>query len=416
MQYISKKICFFLRIKFTDFQISVLYRKVLFIRGKAPHANRPIFLNMSIIDRYVLAEWAKVFIAAIAVTLGILILHNMYDDLGEMLNLGASVWTILHYYWLYMPIFVPVVLPISLLISVIFVLGNFHKNSEITAMRASGMSVFRITRALWFMGLVLSLFLFWINSHLVPTSMEKSKQLFADMRASSQNLSAAARANLDGISLLCFNNRVDSRMWFINHYNSANGEASGVEIHNIAPNGYESSKILARLGKFDELQKCWVFTDGQEVSFDENTGRQTSASVFDTRTYTNYRENPEIMKLSMSRAKDLSLFELQKLLKASGDSSSEAMRPYAVMLASKWASPFACLIVVAIAIPFSIAGVRTNPMVGVSKTAGLFFAYYVLDSIFGALGSNGTLPITLAAWIPNVGMMLFALSLYRKDI
>lgn len=50
--------------------------------------------------------------------------------------------------------------------------------------------------------------------------------------------------------------------------------------------------------------------------------------------------------------------------------------------------PFACIIVVAIAIPFSVAGVRTNPMVGVSKTVGLFFVYFVLDSALGAVGAG----------------------------
>ncbi len=374
------------------------------------------FFYMSIIDRYVFVEWAKVFLVTIAVTLGILLLHDMYNDLGDMLNYGASVATIIYYYWLLLPTFIPVVLPISLLISVIFVLGNFHKNNEITAMRASGMNVFRITRSLWFAGLMLSFFLFWINSHLVPSSVEKAKNLFDDMRYASQKTKADSADNIGKISLLCFNNRADSRMWFLNRYSPATQRAYGVEIHNIAPNGFESSKILAREGVYDDVDKCWFFTDGQEIFFDENTGKQIKNEVFKKRYYRNYKEDPDIMKLSMSRPKDLSLFELQKLLAASGDSDSEAMRPFAVKLASNWASPFACLIVVAIAIPFSIAGVRTNPMVGVSKTAALFFSYYILDSVFNALGANGTLPVTLAAWIPNVAMLVFALSLYRKDI
>lgn len=371
---------------------------------------------MSIIDRYVFVEWAKVFFVTIAVTLGILLLHDMYNDLGDMLNFGASVPTIIYYYWLLLPTFIPVVLPISLLISVIFVLGNFHKNNEITAMRASGMNVFRITRSLWFAGLMLSFFLFWISSHLVPSSVEKAKNLFADIRHEAQKTKAGSADNIDKISLLCFNNRADSRMWFLNRYSPATQRAYGVEIHNIAPNGFESSKILAREGVYDDVDKCWFFIQGQEIFFDAESGKQIKNEVFEKRYYRNYKEDPDIMKLSMSRPKDLSLFELQKLLNASGDSDSEAMRPFAVKLASNWASPFACLIVVAIAIPFSIAGVRTNPMVGVSKTAALFFSYYILDSVFNALGANGTLPVTLAAWIPNVAMLLFALTLYRKDI
>lgn len=78
--------------------------------------------------------------------------------------------------------------------------------------------------------------------------------------------------------------------------------------------------------------------------------------------------------------------------------------------------PFACIIVVAIAIPFSVAGVRTNPMVGVSKTVGLFFVYFVLDSALGAVGGRGIIPPLWAAAIPNIAMLFFALSLYRKVV
>ena len=113
------------------------------------------------------------------------------------------------------------------------------------------------------------------------------------------------------------------------------------------------SQILAREGVYDDVDKCWFFIQGQEIFFDAESGKQVKNEVFEKRYYRNYKEDPDIMKLSMSRPKDLSLFELQKLLNASGDSDSEAMRPFAVKLASNWASPFACLIVVAIAIPFS---------------------------------------------------------------
>lgn len=59
---------------------------------------------------------------------------------------------------------------------------------------------------------------------------------------------------------------------------------------------------------------------------------------------------------------------------------------------------------------------RTNPMVGVSKTVGLFFVYFVLDSALGAVGGRGIIPPLWAAAIPNIAMLFFALSLYRKVV
>ena len=89
---------------------------------------------------------------------------------------------------------------------------------------------------------------------------------------------------------------------------------------------------------------------------------------------------------------------------------------YEVRLYNIWLSPLICVIVVAIAIPFSVAGVRTNPMVGVSKTVAMFFTYYIIDNIFSALGGAGYMPPFIAAFAPAAIMFVFALSLYRKVI
>lgn len=371
---------------------------------------------MRIVDRYVFVEWLKVFAATVGVTLGILILNDMYNELDDLLVFKASTGRICYYYWLLIPSFIPVVLPISLLISVVFILGNFHKNNEIVAMRAAGMNVWQITRSLWLAGALLAGFLFWINASVVPTSKENAATLYNNLKFESERKNLQEDKLIGKISLLCFKNRADGRLWFINKFSQASKKAYGVEIHLTDEKGRETSKILAKEGVFDDLDMCWFFMNGQQIFFDPETSSPIRADVFDKKYYRDFKENPQIMKLSMSRPKDLSLFELQKLIAAAGDEKSEHMRPYAEQLMSLWVSPFACIIVIAIAIPFSISGVRTNPMVGVSKTAGLFFTYYILDSLFTAMGSSGLIPIFLAAVVPNLLMLVFALTLYRKAL
>ena len=88
-----------------------------------------------LLDRYIFCEWLKIFLIAIGVTLGILILHNMYDNLGHLIEWGASTKEMIRYYTYLLPTLVPVVLPISLLLSLIYILGSLHRNNEITVMR-----------------------------------------------------------------------------------------------------------------------------------------------------------------------------------------------------------------------------------------------------------------------------------------
>lgn len=370
---------------------------------------------MNLLDRYVFIEWLKVFLIAIGVTLGILILHDMYDNLGKLLEWNASTEEILLYYGLFTPTVIPIVLPISLLLSLIFILGTFHRNNEITAMRAAGMNIFKITRSLWFAGVLLAGGLFWLNADAIPYCKENNRELFENIKFAKQR----ETLDLSQVGLVqtpCFNNRKDGRLWFMNSFSQATNRGKGVTISILDNLGREISRVMAREGIYDDVDKCWFFVDGQEITFDASSNRATKAVGFDKKIYKNFNEEPEIMMLSLRRPKDLSMNETNKLLVSMGNNSAPEALPYLVRKYSIFFSPFACIIVVAIAIPFSVAGVRTNPMVGVSKTVGLFFLYFILDSALGAVGGRGIISPLWAAAIPNILMLGFALTLYRKVV
>jgi len=280
-------------------------------------------------------------------------------------------------------------------------------------MKAAGIHVFRISRSLWGASVVLAGLLFYLNAHLVPYCIEASRITQETLKFESEKISGATN-NVGIINYLAFNNRLDSRIWFMNRFSQSTNIASGVEVHILDEDGNEKSAIKAREGVFDDVDKCWFFTDGQEIFFDTETGRPVKLEYFNKRYYKDFNEDPTIMKLSTRRAKDLSVTELQTLISSLG--AKNEMLPYNVALHNIMTSPLVCIIVVALAIPFSIAGVRTNPMVGVSKTVALFFAYYVILNIFTAIGSRGILSPALAAWAPNIIALLFALSLYRKNL
>ena len=62
---------------------------------------------MSLIDRYILKEWAAGFALTLGVIVGILILQNMYDMLPDLLDIGASVGEVCFYYVLALPAYLP---------------------------------------------------------------------------------------------------------------------------------------------------------------------------------------------------------------------------------------------------------------------------------------------------------------------
>ena len=95
---------------------------------------------MRLLDRYILAEWAKVFALALLSFVGIMLLSDGYNRIPEFLDLGAGWGTIIAYLLLGLVRNLSLLIPISLLISVIFVLATMNRNHEISAARAAGIT------------------------------------------------------------------------------------------------------------------------------------------------------------------------------------------------------------------------------------------------------------------------------------
>ncbi len=107
---------------------------------------------ISVLDRHVLKEWAKIFFMTLGAMVGMLLISAVYNNLQELLGWETPAGTIFEFFLMTAMGFLPVVIPVSLLVSLLFILGHFHKNQEITAWRAAGLGIFRITRSLWVAG------------------------------------------------------------------------------------------------------------------------------------------------------------------------------------------------------------------------------------------------------------------------
>ena len=94
--------------------------------------------------------------------------------------------------------------------------------------------------------------------------------------------------------------------------------------------------------------------------------------------------------------------------------NSQKATPYAVRYFSLIAETLGPLIVIAIAIPFAVSGMRVNPAVGVSKSFGLFFLYYIFANIASSLATKQLVDPLLAAWLPNIGMAALAAWLFSR--
>ena len=117
------------------------------------------------------------------------------------------------------------------------------------------------------------------------------------------------------------------------------------------------------------------------------------------------RDDPRLMLLLRQDAEDLSFFEVRQILETLTPKENPKLLSHAVYYHQMLAETMRCLIMVGLAIPFAMTGVRANPAVGVSKSLALFLGYYLLTVVSTTLAERGFVEPLLAAWFPNLIMM-----------
>jgi lipopolysaccharide export system permease protein len=99
---------------------------------------------------------------------------------------------------------------------------------------------------------------------------------------------------------------------------------------------------------------------------------------------------------------EISLAQLLSAIRLDPQMDTKDRRWVYTQLHGRLASPWTCLVVVLIAIPFGAMGGRRNVFFGVAGSIFIFFVYYVLLQLGLALGAGGFMPPALAAWLPNL--------------
>jgi lipopolysaccharide export system permease protein len=364
-------------------------------------------------DRHLLREWLKVLGLVLVASLGLLMMQVMYDKFRDLRDIGAKAADMAVYLLVTVPSFFAIVLPLALLVSLLFSLGQLHRHFEFTPMRAAGVGVFRLTRPIWAFGVLCCFLSLWLNSSIIPWSVEESRSVYEQLQFRREAKSAVAD-QVGAVYDMAFDNQSGRRMWFFNRYSQFTQHGYGVSVSELDGQRRETKRLLAGEAWFDSTTKGWRFRHGRELEFDVETGVQTSSAPFDEKLEPGYEEDPKLMLLVDQRPVDLSFFELRRVIdyyKADGNTKGIA---YAVRYFGLLADMLGPLIVIGIAVPFAMSGVRVNPAVGVSKSIGLFLLYYVLNNFATSLAIQQLMSPGMAAWLPNLGMAALAAWLFAR--
>jgi lipopolysaccharide export system permease protein len=360
---------------------------------------------MRLLDRYLIRELIFPLVCCLCGFLMFWIFSDLFTRIGEYQKNHLLSRDIAEYYLVSTPAFLGIVLPLGLLLALLYLLTNLSRHHEITAMRAAGISLWRVCLPFLLIGLGFSLALLASNELVVPDSIEMADRIL------NRRLNPATTASSKTeVRNLGFTNSRDNRTWQIGVYNTATGMMKNPQVVWQLSDGTSRWLTAARGVRINGV---WTFYDAQIYREEPKAGELLKPIVqTNLLSLPEFSETPEQIKsevrlstsisLTGGRKADVPIVELLHYLHFHPRLTPSDHAWVFTRLHGRLAAPWTCLVVVLIAIPFGAASGRRNVCVGVASSLVLCFAYFVLQQLTLALGTGSYITPWLAAWLPNL--------------
>ncbi len=354
-----------------------------------------MFESYRTLQRYVVREYLKTLSLSLSSLTLIYVVVLFLQKMNQFTKYQAPFYLIFEYLLFKVPnVTFQWTLPYAVLLATLLTLGALSRHSEITAMKAGGVSLYRITLPLLFIALLISLCSFLGNEYLVPYTNQKTQYLL-DVKLRQEEPSGF------------FKNykiwyRNDNRIFNIQLLDLQKKTLKGFTL-------YQFDNQFRCIQRIDALNADWIdgkwrFHNGAVRDFDENGSiRMTPFKELDY----SLPESWESFQNIERQSREMSYTELRTYIQKIQSAGYDSTR-YLVDFYSKLSCPFLNLIMILIGVPFALktgrsGGVALN--IGVSVMIG--FIYGILFYIFLSFGKSGILPPFLSSWIPT---LLFGLA------
>jgi lipopolysaccharide export system permease protein len=326
-------------------------------------------------------------------------IHEKHLNLGDALAYCAAS----------LPESLVFLLPMLLLLSLLYALTQHARHNEITALRATGVSLWRLCMPYFAVGLLATAANFALNEFAVPACDRWAQQILNRHTPKESNSKSAMR------SARGFYNARAHRIWQFVSYDEHTTVMQNPTVAWTLPDGSWHELQAASAVRTNGV---WTFFDVRpQVKFFRGQTDAVRLLATNVLAMPEFDETPERIRLLLKFADkqtlhgssnaDIPLSELWEFMRSNPGLSAEDAHAWATKFHERLAIPWTCFVVVLVAIPFGAQSGRRNLFVGVAGSIFIGFAYLVLQRVSLGLGMNGQLPGWLAAWLPN---LIFAIT------
>jgi LPS export ABC transporter permease LptF/LPS export ABC transporter permease LptG len=377
------------------------WRKRVVVVIRMPYVDFP---RPTLLDLYVSRQYLRVFLLAFVSLVGLFYISTFIDLADKLFRGTATSGMLLRYFYWQTPQYVYYIIPLSGLVATLVTIGLLTRNSELIVMRACGISLYRSVAPMLLFAAVCSGVLFEMQEHVLAVSNREAQRLNAMIRGwPVQTFGALDRRWILGNT---------GAIYHYDFFNPAVNQFAGLSIFQVDAAAwrlgsltYAKSVNLARGPGVDgEPSLTWLAHDGWSRDFTTAAGRDSVRTAVKYQPFAQRPvslEPPKFFNAPEPDADRMTYGELKRYvteLQASG----YYVINYIVQLHRKIAFPFVTVVMTLLAIPFAATSGRRGALYGIGIGIVMAIAYWMMLSVFGALGAGGAMSPLLAAWAPNI--------------
>ena len=358
-----------------------------------------------IVDVYVLSSF--LFYLAVLLASFVVMFHvfTFFELLGDIVKNHIAMPRVLTYLFFLTPKLVYDLAPVSVMVAVLVTFGVLTKNNEVTAMKACGVSLYRLAVPVYLSSALLSGALFLFDHYYVPEANRKQDAIRLEIKG--KPVQTYLNPNRQWI---VFNN--GTRIYYYKYFDPNDAVMGGVNVYEVDPQRFRLVRhVAAERARWAPALKAWVFENGwvRDIEWGRDSyGPKVDMRPFpgQTATFSELAEPPSNFLKEVKQDKQMNFEELAAYIRDLQESGFDTIR-LQVQFYKKFSVPLFALIMALISVPFAFLTGNRGAMAGVGVSFGIGIAYLAVNQLFEQIGNLNQLPPGVAAWAPDA---IFALA------
>jgi len=350
-----------------------------------------------ILDRYLAKKFLTIFLFSVFAFISVFIIVDLIENLDKFLNNDVPANIVIEYYIYYIPFILLLIFPVAALISSLFSVGSMARQNEVVAMKAAGISLYRILFPLFILGFFLSVVGIGIANIAVPWGSENMSIIEETYQTKKKKKSYYKLLNQIYIQ------DEQGNQITIRRFNLQSKTASVVSIRK-----FDGDDLVSRIDAktMTWTDSLWILENGFVRVF---TPEGEQAKDFQTYEFKNTSLRPAVIENIVKKPEEMSFSQLRAFINEVERNGGDVDR-WLVDLYLKIAMPFATFIIVLFGAPLSSAQTRRSGATkGFGMSLAVTFIYFGILKTMQSMGHNGRVEPFLAAWSANI---LFAMAAF----